>query len=177
LKERPEYVIVGRFGRPRGVSGEISIVSLSDNPERFHKEVKFWIESEPGFKRILIASIRFISGKPIATIEGYDNREKVTELTNKYLYIRSADLAKLPEGSYYIFDLIGCCVVDKDNRELGQVCDVESYPANDVWIIESKNGVRHLFPAVAFFIDTVDIEKKRIVINPPEGIFDSPDEN
>ncbi len=177
MKERPEYVIVGRFGRPRGVSGEINIVSLSDNPERFHKEVTFWIESETGFERLLIVSIRFIAGRPAAIIEGYDNREKVAELTNKHLFIRSTDLGELPEGSYYIFDLIGCRVVDKNNRELGLLTDVESYPANDVWIIEAKNGEKHLFPAVTNFIDTVDVDKKWIVISPPEGIFDSPDEN
>jgi len=177
LKERPEYVIVGRFGRPRGISGEINIIPLSDYPDRFHKKETFWIESGSDFTRMNSISIRFISGKPVAKIEDYNSREKVSELTNRYLYIRRADLGKLPEGSYYHFDLIGCRVNDKNGRELGQVCEVESYPANDVWVIESKDEKRYMFPAVAHFIDKVDIEKKLIIINPPEGIFDSPDEN
>lgn len=177
MKERPEYVIVGRFGRPRGVYGEIYIVPISDNPERFHNEVTLWIESGSGYTKLITESIRYISGKPVVKIEGYNSREQVSELTNEYLYIGSNDLGKLPEGSYYIFDLIGCRVTDINNRELGLVCDVLSYPANDVWVIEVKNGEKVLFPAVENFIDVVDIEKRRIVIRPPEGIFDSPDEN
>ncbi len=70
-------------------------------------------------------------------IEGYDSREQARLLTNEYLYIRSADLGELPEGSYYFFDLIGCRVTDSDGHELGRVCKVENYPANDVWIIEA----------------------------------------
>ncbi len=177
MKERPEYVIVGCFGRPRGVSGEINIIPLSDYPERFHKKETFWIESESGYITLDLVSIRFISGKPAARIEGYDSREQARLLTNKYLYIRSSDLGKLPEGSFYFFDLIGCRVADRDGRELGRVKEVENYPANDVWIIEAGDGKKVLFPAVAKFIDKVDIDKKLIIINPPEGIFDSPDEN
>jgi len=177
LEERPEYVIAGRFGRPRGVSGEININPLTDNPGRFHMEETFWIESDSGFTKLDFVTFRFISGKPVAKIGSVNSREQAGLLTNKYLYIRSTDLGKLPEGSYYHFDLIGCRVINKDNRELGRVCNVESYPANDVWVIESKDGERYLFPVVEQFIDKVDIEARLIVINPPEGIFDSPDEN
>lgn len=177
MEDRPEYAIVGRFGRPRGISGEININPLTDNPERFHKEETFWIESDSGFTKLGSVTFRFISGKPVAKIDGVDSREQVRLLTNKYLFIRSTDLGELPEGNYYHFDLIGCRVIDKDNRELGRVCNIESYPANDVWVIESKDGDKYLFPAVEQFIDKVDIETKLIVINPPEGIFDSPDEN
>jgi 16S rRNA processing protein RimM len=177
LKERPEYVVVGRFGRPRGISGEINIIPLSDYPERFRKKETFWIESESGFIKLNLVSIRFISGKPAARIEGYNSREQARLMTNKYLYIRNADLGELPEGSYYHFDLIGCLVADSGGQMLGRVCEVETYPANDVWVIEAENGRKFLFPVVAKFIDKVDIDKKLIIISPPEGIFDSPADN
>lgn len=177
MNERPEYIVVGRFGRPRGVSGEIYLNPLTDNPERFRKAGIFWIESDDGWKETKITAIRFISGKPAVRIEAIDNSEKARELTNQYLYIKATDLDDLPEGSYYHFDLIGCRIVDLNGNSLGQLVDVERYPANDVWVIESEKGKRSMFPAVKAFIEDVDIEAKLIVINPPEGIFDSPDED
>jgi 16S rRNA processing protein RimM len=177
LKKRPDYIVVGRFGRPRGVSGEIYLNPITDNPERFSKAGTFWIESGDGWEKLKIVSVRFLSGRLAAEIDGINNPEQATELVNEYLYIRESDLGELPEGSYYQFDLIGCRVFDSENSELGRICDIETYPANDVWVVEREEGKRYLFPAVGRFIEEIDIEKQIVVVNPPEGIFDSPDED
>ena len=175
--KRPEYIVVGQFGRPRGVSGEIYLNPISDNPDRFKKKETFWIESDAGWKEIKFTAIRFISGRPAVKIEGIDDPDMARSLTNSYLYIEGSELAELPDGKYYHFDLIGCRVVDTDGKELGQLAAVETYPANDVWVIETEKGKRKQFPAVKQFVRSVDIENKLIKINPPEGIFDSPDED
>jgi 16S rRNA processing protein RimM len=178
LGNKPEYITVGRFGRPRGLSGEIYINSLSDNPERFKKPGTFWIEEKNGFNELKILSFGKVSGRPTAIVEGVNGQEQAAELTDKYLYIRSDQLGELPEGSYYDFDLINCRVINEGGKELGLLVDVEHYPANVNWVIETRDKRRRLlFPAVDEFVKMVDIEKKVITINPPGGIFDSPDED
>lgn len=174
---RPDYIVVGQFGRPRGVSGEIYVKPITDNPERFKKGGTFWIESDTGWKEIEIVDIKFVSGRPVAKVEGIKSPEDATLLTNSYLHIRGTELAELHEGSYYLFDLIGCRVVDVDGREMGRLVDVEKYPANDIWVIEREDGKKAMLPVVKQFVKKVDIENKLIEISPPEGIFDSPDEN
>ena len=177
MKKRPEYIVVGRFGRPRGTSGEIYVNPLTDNPERFKGNETLWIESEDGWKKIKVLSVRFISGRPALRIEASETPEDAKRFTNQYLYIKADELDQLPEGSYYHFDLIGCRVTDTEGKQLGEIVNIESYPANDAWVIETGEGKRILFPAVKKFIVEVDIEKNLVVINPPEGIFDSPDED
>jgi 16S rRNA processing protein RimM len=176
LRNKPEYIIVGQFGRPRGVSGEIYINDLTDNPERFAKPGMFWMESEDGWTEIKVVSVKYFSGRPAVRIGGIDNPEKAKELTNRYLYIKGDELKELPEGSYYHFDLMDCRAIDKNGVELGIIVKVESYPANDIWVIE-KDKKRYMFPAIGQFIMNVDIDKKIIKLDPPEGIFDSADEN
>ena len=176
MTDRLEYIVVARFGRPRGVSGEINLFVISDNPERFHDGGTFWIEAEDGWKEIKVTSFKFFSGKASAIVEGFDTPEKSGRLTNRYLHIKESELGILPEGSYYHFDLIGCRVVDMSGVELGTVTDIEEYPANDIWVVESTKGRRNMFPAVKHFIKEIDINRKLIVLSPPEGIFDSPDE-
>jgi len=177
LIKRPEYIVVGRFGRPRGLSGEIFINPLTDNAERFKGTGKFWIESGKTLTEIAITIRRFVSGRPVGKVEGIDSPEGAGKLNNRFIYVRGADLHELPEGRYFYFDLIGCNVRDDNGRGLGLVTAVESYPANDVWVIRGKDGKEYLFPAVKKYVKKVDIENKVIVLDPPEGIFDSPDED
>lgn len=177
MKNRPEYIVVGLFGRPRGVSGEIFINVLSDNPERFRKPETFWLESDEGWTEIKIISIRYISGRPAAYVEGVTDSEQAKKLTNMYIYVRGAELGDAPEGSYYYFDLIGSEVINTAGTGLGKIVEIENYPANDVWVIESNEGKKHMFPAVRDYIKEVKTDKKLIIIDPPEGIFDSEDEN
>lgn len=177
MGNKPEYIAVGRFGRPRGLSGEIYINSLSDNPERFKKPGMFRVDEKNGYNEINILSFGIISGRPTAIVEGVNSPEEAAQLTDKYIYIMSDQLRELPEGSYYDFDLIDCRALSSDGEELGRLVEVEHYPANDIWVIETKDGRQCLFPVVDKFVKMVDIEKKVITINPPGGIFDSPDED
>nr|MBN2278593.1 16S rRNA processing protein RimM [candidate division Zixibacteria bacterium] len=177
MSKRPEYIVVGRFGRPRGVSGDIYVVPLSDNPERFEKGGIFWIDKDGDRKELEIASFGMISGKVVARVKGIDSPEQARKLTGLYVHIKGAELEELPEGNYYYFDLIGCRVEDIGGKKLGEIIEVEYFPANDIWVVEGPEGKRHMFPAVRQFIEKVDIEKKLVILNPPEGIFDSPAED
>jgi 16S rRNA processing protein RimM len=41
-----------------------------------------------------------------------------------------------------------------------------------VWKIITEDGKEILFPAVQEFVDSVDMEQKKIVITPPDGLLD-----
>jgi len=64
--------------------------------------------------------------------------------------------------------------VDTAGLELGRVTDIEEFPGQDLLAIQSAEGKRHSLPLVKRFLKEIDIEKKLIVIDPPEGIFDLP---
>ena len=174
MTDRPEYIVVGRFGRPRGVAGEIYINPLTDNPERFRNNEPLWIETAEGWKELAVSSVTDISGRLVAKLNGINSPEEARLLTNEYLYVRSEALDKLPEGHYYHFDLIGCRVVDMAGVELGRVTDIEELPGHDLLAIQSAEGKRYSLPLVKRFLKVIDIEKKLIVVDPPEGIFDLP---
>lgn len=177
MRERPEFVVVGRFGRPHGISGEIYLIPLSDNPDRFRESETFWMETDSGWSAFRFDSIRTMPGRKAVRMAGIENPEQARQLTNKLIYVKAAALGRPPDGAYFHFDLVGCRVLDSSGRLMGEVVEVETYPANDVWVVESETGKRYLFPAVKVFVKEVNIEKQHIVIDPPEGIFDSRDED
>jgi len=175
-KETPEFIAVGRFGRARGVSGEIYINLLTDYPDRFKKGNSFWIESEEGWKKIKLTSGKPYADRAAVKIEGINTPEEIKRYTNFFLYIKRDELQKLPEDKFYLFDLVDCRVVDEEENDYGRVVEIENNPANDLMVIEAKDGGRYLFPLVREYIKKIDTDGKTIVVDPPEGIFDSSDE-
>ncbi len=164
---------MGRFGRPRSVSGEIYITPATDDPARFLDLTEIFIVSGTARKRILIEDVKLIGGRPVVKLEGIDSREDAAELATQSVEI-PIDLAReLPEGHYYQFDLVGCRVIGKDNTDYGVLTEVLFYPGGDLYQIESETYGTVLLPAVDRFIISIDIGKKEIIIDPPDGLFES----
>ena len=172
MANRPEYIIVGRFGRVFGVSGEIYINPLTDNPERFNTERPLWLKTDNGWKEIVIQSLKTISGRPVIKLSGMNTPEEIKVLTNQYLYIRSSDLDDLPDGNYYHFELIDCRVLDSAFHELGRVIDIETYPAGDMLTVEASDGKKHLLPMRRQFVKEINLEKMQIIVDLPAGMLD-----
>ena len=104
----------------------------------------------------------------------YETIEEAEKLRNSVIYIDRNDVS-LPEGRYFIDDLIGCNVTDADTGNLlGKISDISETGANDVWHI-TNNGKEYLVPAIDEVIVSVNVEEKSAVLRPMKGIFDDED--
>ena len=92
----------------------------------------------------------------------------------KTYYFAKAD-AKLPEGRYFIDDLIGCTVLHADDgRTLGIVAKVDHPGVQDIYIVRDAAGEEHWIPAVPEFVVDVDIAARTVKMRPIAGMFDEP---
>lgn len=171
MARKPEYITVGRFGRPRGVSGEIYITPATDDPDRFGDLREIIAAGKGDRKRLHIEAFSMIGGRPVVKIKGINSREDAAELTGYSIEIPIEQARPLPEGSYYQFDLVGCRVVGEDGTEYGVIEEILFYPANDLYRIKSDRFGEVLLPVVDRFVIEVDIDRQRVVIRPPEGLF------
>ena len=106
----------------------------------------------------------------IAKIEGIDTPEAAQSLRNRILYMDRAD-ATLPEGSYFVADLIGLEIYDEAGKLYGKLSDVLKTGANDVY--EIKDGDKaYYIPAIPSVVLSTDIEGGKMVIWPMEGLFE-----
>jgi 16S rRNA processing protein RimM len=101
--------------------------------------------------------------------------EEAAALRGRVIFMCRKD-AKLPEGQYFIAELIGCTVVDADDESIvyGELSQVSATGANDVWHIY-RNGREYLLPAIPDVVINVDVEKGIVKIRPLKGIFDDED--
>jgi 16S rRNA processing protein RimM len=81
-------------------------------------------------------------------------------------------LAPLPDGAFYIFDVVGCEVWDKDAAQRrGIVTEVLTMPSTDVYAVQVDDGGEVLIPAVKNFIVEIDTEGQRITVQGVDELF------
>lgn len=169
-----EYLELGQIVGTHGVRGEIRLNPWCDSPD-FVKQFKTLYFDAQGQKSVKVVSGRVHGNVALLKLEGVDSVESASALRNKILFMKRTD-AKLRDGSYFIAELIDCCVIDADDEsiEYGVLSDVSQTGANDVWHIK-KDGKEYLLPAIPQVVCDVDVKDGIIKIRPLKGIFDDED--
>lgn len=163
-------VLVAKIIKPHGIRGEVVLESWTDVEGRLENRPAFLlIEQGKVLREIQVESRRFIMGRPVFKFAGVSDRTQAESLRNMQLGIPEEELGDLPPNQYFIFQLVGMSVVLKDGQEVGKVSDVLPTEGGD--LLELDNG--SLVPFVDEICLDVDLEGKRIVIDPPEGLFGS----
>jgi len=85
--------------------------------------------------------------------------------------IPEEDLQPAGKGRYYLFQLHGCSVVTVSGDVLGSVEDILFIAENDLLIV-GKEKRKIYIPFTESICISVDLEKREIVIDPPEGLLD-----
>jgi 16S rRNA processing protein RimM len=118
-----------------------------------------------------VRAARVHKGRPLAAFEGFDDVEAAQALVGATLVLDRADVVLSP-GEYLDADLVGCRLVDGAGTLAGEVVAVEHYPSQDMLVV---GAARTLVPLVAAFVQSVDIARKRIVVDLPRGLLDDGD--
>ena len=167
-----KYLEVGKIASTHGIAGEVRVQAWCDEPSFLLKFKRLYFDAE-GKRSILVRGGRVHGNVVLLRLDGIESMNSAALLRDKVLYIDRAD-AKIPKGSYFIQDLIGCRVFDADNTEkqYGTLTDVTKTGANDVWHITDENGKEYLVPSIPPVVIKVDVESELVLIRPLGGIFD-----
>lgn len=164
-----KYLETGKIVSIHGLKGEVKIQPWCDFPEYLCTFKCLY--SKSGDRVYEIERIRPQGNMVIAKLKGIDTPEQAQALRGRILYIDRDD-ADLPEGSYFVADLIGLEVRDESGRSYGVISDVLQTGANDVYEIKSNDGKLYYIPAIPSVILSTDIQDGIMVIYPMEGLFD-----
>ena len=156
---------VGRIGRAHGILGEATIEVRTDEPQ-----TRFAIGAQliTDHGNLVVTSARVHNGILLLGFEGITDRNAVEKLRNTLLYAEVViDQPSENEDDYHIQQLIGLTAVLEDGSNYGTVADVLNLPAQDCLVINTETG-EVLIPFVRQLVPTVDLDRKLIVVNPPE---------
>lgn len=166
-----KYLEAGQIVGTHGVKGEMRVNPWCDSPE-FLNGIKTFYLDKNGNAPIAVQSIRPHGNVVLVMLSGINSIEDAQKMRNKILYIDRAD-KPLGDGQNYIEDLIGCKVFDVDDQKIkyGEITDVITGVANDVWTIKSENGKETLIPAIKDVIIKTDTQNGMVFIRPLKGLF------
>ncbi len=164
-----ERILVGKIVNTHGIKGDLKVYPYTDNIKRFSKLKRIYIGEEE--LAVQIESVKYHKEMALIKLKEFNNINDVLFLKNKLVYIDGVDKVKLLKDNYFIDDLIGCEVFDLEGNSIGHIKDVLQSSSNDIYIIEDKNK-EYLIPAVKEFIKDININKKKIVIDPIEGMIE-----
>ena len=172
-----EKVVIGQIVAPIGIKGEVKIYSYSDDPSRFSKLEKVYLDGiEEPFS---VEKSRPIGPTAGVKLKGVEDRNHAESLRGKDVMILEEDLEELPEGTYYVRDLTGLKVINHETGEtVGILTEVIQNTAQDVYRIEldketyGEGRPDALVPAVKEFIKEVNISEGFIKIHFIEGMIE-----
>ncbi|HIW16067.1 MAG TPA: ribosome maturation factor RimM [Firmicutes bacterium] len=163
MTEKKQFLEAGRIVNTHGVRGEVKIQPWADSPEFLKDFGTLYIDGAP----VKVRSARVHKGCVIASLEDIDDVNGAMRLKGKLVSIDRRD-AKLPEGGYFIQDIIGARVVDENGAEVGTLAEVLNLPGSDVYVVRGEREI--LIPAVPQFILSRDIDAGVITVRMMEGL-------
>ncbi|MBM9594199.1 ribosome maturation factor RimM [Roseitranquillus sediminis] len=165
-----EPVCVGAIGGSFGVRGEVRLKSFTAEPEAIASYAP--VTSGDG-RAFDLRITRPIKGGFAARLSGIDSKEAADALRGVRLYVPRERLPALPDDEFYHADLIGLDVLDTGGARLGRVRAVLNYGAEDLIEVQAPGrSATVLLPFTRATVPTVDLAARRIVADPPDGLFD-----
>ncbi len=161
----PTRLLAGEVGKPHGISGEVYVLPISDDPRRF--EPGSVLQTEQA--EVVVAAARRHRNRLLVKFEGIDTRDQAEDLRGP-LFVPAGEARALEEDEFWPHDVVGCSAVLSSGETLGTVTDLIAGPAQDLLVVETSDGERFI-PLVSEIVTSVDIDARRVVIDPPEGLL------
>lgn len=186
---------IGTIVNAVGLKGEIKVYNFSENHDRYEKLEEIYLLIDRDHKPYRIEKVRYKGSTVILKLVGIDDRNESETMKNIDIYMDEDDLEELPEGVYYVKDMIGMDVVSEGGQHLGRLKDVLTDTPQKVYVVErrellkqrqkringksngeNKNRMKRkpdiLIPGVDEFILNIDMENNTITVRVIEGLYE-----
>lgn len=162
-----DLILVGRFGAPHGVRGEVRLKSFTSDPAAV-ASYKPLLDAS-GARLFTIKALRHVKDDLfVARIGGIDDRNAAEGLTNVELFIPRDALPEAEREEFYLADLIGLAAMSDAGEAIGRVVNVLNYGGGDILeIAPAAGGDTLLLPFTKDVVPQIDVKAGRLTIALP----------
>lgn len=163
---------VGAVTSTHGLAGEVKVFPTTDDPKRFKKLKQVLLDTGKDMLPLEVEHVKFFKNMVILKFKDYDRIEDIMGFKGKNLYVTRENAVRLKKDEYFIADLIGMKVYTEDEAYLGELTEVITTGANDVYTVHMENGKDVLIPAIGQCILNVDVEHETMQVHLLEGLLE-----
>ena len=165
-------LLMGLVLGAHGIKGAIRVLSYAAAPE----DVAAYgpLEDESGGRRFSLKVVGQARGAVLAEVEGIRDRDAAAALKGTKLYVQRAALPAPAEGEFYWDDLVGLRAELMDGSVLGEVVAVHDYGGGPSLEIRREKAAPVMVPFTNRAVPVVDLDAGKVVVDPPEGLFETP---
>jgi 16S rRNA processing protein RimM len=168
-----DLVVVARVARTRGLRGEVVADLYTDFPERFANLEQVIAIGPDGSRRSLQIEEHWFQGNRIIfKFASFDSIDEAKELAGYQLAVPEDERIELAADHFYEWELVGCRVESVDGTSIGVVSEVMKTGGVEVLLIVGDAQREYMVPMAHEICVEIDIARKRIRIDPPEGLLD-----
>lgn len=121
---------------------------------------------------LTIEQVKFFKNMVILKFKEFNDINEIEKYKGKDLLIPRDQAVELAPGENFIVDLIGLRVVTDEGEDFGTLKDVLLTGANDVYVIEGKDGKEYLFPVIKQCILDVNLAAQTVTVHIMDGLLD-----
>lgn len=165
-----DYLELGQIVNTKGLKGEVKLNSFAEDITIFERLPKVFLKQKGMMTEKIIEKVGYTKNQVIIKFKECNSIDEAETFRNAYVLVKRTDLDDLPEGVFYIADLIGLDVYTDDGISLGKVDDIYSTGANDIYVIKDELGKQKLLPGIDEVIKNINIEAGKIIVHLIEGL-------
>lgn len=168
-----EFLRIGQLVNTHGIRGEVKVKENTDFPkQRFAIGNKMWL-THPSLGQKLaltVAQVRSHKSTLLVRFQEWDNINQAEPFKGGWFLVPKVNEITDDEDGFYFHDIIGCQVVTTNGEQIGEVKEILTLPANDVWVVAREGNRDLLLPYIDDIIKDVDVSKQLITIEWMEGL-------
>ena len=167
---KKDYLELGQIVNTKGLKGEVKLNSFAEDDSVFETLDKVYLKTKTEIVEKQIEKVGYAKNQVILKFKDCNSIDEAETLREMYLLVKRSDLEELPEGVYYIADLLGLDVYTDEGEFLGKVDDIYSTGANDIYVVKDDLGKQKLLPGIKEVIQETNLEEGKIIVHLIEGL-------
>lgn len=176
LIDRDTLVCIGRVSEVHGLSGELKVHAVTDDPEYYTALSAVYLDTPRGLRRMDVECFRAQGSGWAVRLAGVNSRATAEALKGAEVLVEPGQVKPLAQDEYFTRNLIGCRVATAAGRDVGTVQDVLESAAQPLLQVLGPAG-EVLVPMVAGIVTAVDVLTRSVTIDPPPGLLpEAPEE-
>ena len=166
-----KYLEIGQIVNTFGIKGEVKVNPFTEDITKFERLDEILLEKSKKLTPYKIENVKYHKNIVILKLKGVDNPDEAEKLRNSYIKIDREKEEPLPEGTYYIADLIGLDVYTDEGIKLGIVDDIYNHGSSDIYVVKSELGKQILLPAIKDVLKDIDLASEKVIVHIIPGLL------